>query len=71
MVIVMRNEINAKLALIAEVYPDDSISSLASTDFWTSTEKDSDYAYGIGTYDGGIGSINKYGDHPGIALLQY
>lgn len=71
MVIVMRNEINAKLALIAEVYPDDSISSLASADFWTSTEKDSDYAYGIGTYDGGIGGINKYGDKPGIALLQY
>ena len=34
-------------------------------------EKDSDYAYGIGTYDGGIGGINKYGDKPGIALLQY
>ena len=71
MIIIMRDEINAKLSLISEIYSTDCINSLGSDDYWTSTECNADTVYCIGTYDGGMGQVNKYADHPSMALLQY
>jgi len=67
----MRDEINAKLTLISEIYSIDCISSLGSNDYWTSTECNADTVYCIGTHDGGMGQVNKYADLPSMALLQY
>ena len=71
MIIVQKTAINTKLAQIAAVYSTDCMSSLAANYYWSSTEYNSNYAYGVNALPGFIYSNDKsYNDYV-VAMLAY
>ena len=70
-IIVKRDEINTKLALINAIYPNNCASSLTNDSYCTSTEYMDATAYCASTNNGIIGSRAKNLNGPVIAMLQY
>jgi len=71
MIIVLLNEINTKLQQINTVYPNDCMSSLASSNYWTSTEYDNTRTYYVLTGDGSTNNIMKRVSCNVLAMLNY
>jgi len=71
MIIVQKTAINAKLAQIAAVYASDSISSLAKSFYWSSTEYDSNSVYIVNTNFGNVRRYDKYYSVSTVAMLAY
>jgi len=71
MIIVMKEQINNKLSQISAIYPNDSVSILASGNHWTSTEYSDDYAYYVITDNGRITRNNKDTDRYVLSMLVY
>ena len=71
MIIVQKTAINTKLAQIAAVYSTDCMSSLAANYYWSSTEYNSNCAYYVSAYFGGIGYYYKDNNYIVVAMLAY
>ena len=71
MIIVQKTAINSKLAQIAAVYSTDCMSSLAANYYWSSTEYNSNDAYGVNASDGYIDYYSKDDNGDVVAILQY
>jgi len=71
MIVVLRNEINAKLQQINAVYSNDCIVSLASGYHWTSTEYSANISYIVNTSSGYIDGSYKYDSDSVLAMLVY
>lgn len=71
MILVQKTAINAKLAQIAAVYSTDSISSLANSNYWSSTEYNDSGAFRFNFANGNIGNYLKSDPRNVIAILAY
>ena len=71
MIIVQKTAINTKLAQIAAVYSTDSISSLASSTYWSSSQYNSGSTYYFDANFGYIGNFSKYNNYRVVAMLAY
>ncbi len=71
MILVQKTAINAKLAQIAAVYSTDSISSLANSGYWSSTEHNSTDAFCVGILSGRILYYLKSYNYSVVAMLAY
>jgi hypothetical protein len=69
MILAKKTDINAKLAAINAIYPEDCVSSLVDSWHWSSTEYSSIYAYIISTSDGYVYSRSKNDSRYVLAIL--
>ena len=71
MILVQKTDINAKLAAINAIYPNDCINMLENISLWTSTESGGYGVYYVNTTNALVNKYLKNDSYNAIALLQY